>query len=213
MMMNDGMLVSLRWLMRADEHINRQDALEGMSYYQPSRFFDVRPAQLQSAWQQNEAGAWYATACFLVNDVVDTSFTFYVFAPLATAKPGGVAGTARFFVVWRGRWEMVASAVAVQKSPVIETVSLVKKDFLTKITTSYSTILTDVGVTTAPPYKDYIVGVDVDSRGRLVFQTRTEGSVALQKENASAVTLVTTEKLSGVTEVNTTKKQVVTDVT
>lgn len=108
---------------------------------------------------------------------------------------------------------MVASAVAVQKSPVIETVSLVKKDFLTKITTSYSTILTDVGVTTGPPYKDYIVGVDVDSSGRLVFQTRTEGSVALQKENASAVTLVTTEKLSGVTEVNTTKKQVVTDVT
>lgn len=69
--------------------------------------FDIRPCRLQSAWTQNEAGVWRATACFIVNDRVDTSFVFEVFAPLATSTPQGVVGVERFFVVWRGRWEAI----------------------------------------------------------------------------------------------------------
>ncbi|MBQ9811690.1 MAG: hypothetical protein IJM54_00125 [Thermoguttaceae bacterium] len=68
---------------------------------------DVRPARLQSAWTQNEAGVWKASACFIVNDRVDSSFAFDVYAPLATSPPQGVAGVERFFVVWRGRWEAI----------------------------------------------------------------------------------------------------------
>lgn len=75
-----------------------------------SLFYDVRPAVLASAWIQNAAGVWNATAKFIVNDVVDSSFTFPVVAPTATANPGGTVNSTRFFVVWRGRWEMIAGA-------------------------------------------------------------------------------------------------------
>ncbi|MBP5623099.1 MAG: hypothetical protein J6X44_13915 [Thermoguttaceae bacterium] len=75
--------------------------------FDESSCVDVRPARLQSAWTQNDAGAWKATACFIVNDRVDASFVFDVYAPLATTQPQGVAGVDRFFVVWRGRWEAI----------------------------------------------------------------------------------------------------------
>lgn len=73
-------------------------------------FYDVRPAVLASAWSQNAAGLWTATAKFLVNDAVDSSFTFPVCAPASTSSPGGTVDSTRFYVVWRGRWEMLAGA-------------------------------------------------------------------------------------------------------
>lgn len=107
--MNDeGMLVRRGWLEKADAHITKQDAAPAPEYAPASRFYDIRPARLQTAWTQNQAGLWTATARFIVNDVVDDSFTFPVCAPTATSSPGGTAGTSRFFVVWRGRWEMIA---------------------------------------------------------------------------------------------------------
>lgn len=70
---------------------------------------DVRLARLQTAWFRNAANVWQATACFVVNDRVDTSFPFDVFAPLATSEPPGAPRSQRFFVVWRGRWESMQS--------------------------------------------------------------------------------------------------------
>lgn len=107
--MNDGMLVSRDWLERVDT------ALFGNNQNPPpnppltSLFYDVRPVELQSAWSQNAAGVWTATAAFVVNDATDSSFVFPVFAPASTSDPGGEAGTTRFFVIWRGRWEMLSS--------------------------------------------------------------------------------------------------------
>ena len=68
---------------------------------------DIRLALLQSAWTQNTAGIFTAQACFIVNDVPDTSFLFTVWAPVSTEDPGGTSGATRFYVVWKGRWEMV----------------------------------------------------------------------------------------------------------
>lgn len=70
---------------------------------------DIRLAALASSWTQNSAGLWVATANFIVNDAIDTEFTFNVAAPTASNNPGGTIGTSRFFVIWRGRWEMIAS--------------------------------------------------------------------------------------------------------
>lgn len=107
--MTDGMLVSRDWLERVDA------ALFGNNQNLPpnppltSLFYDVRPVELKSAWSQNAAGVWTATAAFVVNDATDSSFVFPVFAPASTSDPGGEAGTTRFFVIWRGRWEMLST--------------------------------------------------------------------------------------------------------
>ena len=101
-------LVKESWAQRVDDALfsSSGGATQGAS----SLFYDVRPAVLASSWTQNAAGVWTATANFLVNDVVDASFTFPVYAPTTATNPGGTAGTTRFFVIWRGRWEMLAGA-------------------------------------------------------------------------------------------------------
>ena len=109
--MNEGYLVSGDWLKRVDEAIANSSKIRlDDGKREPSIFYTIRPARLESAWSQNAAGLWTATASFVVNNVADTSFIFSVVAPTAGANPGGTAQTTRFFVVWRGRWELLASA-------------------------------------------------------------------------------------------------------
>lgn len=110
-MAQDGYLVAPEWAKRVDETVRRVDAAQLATRQDVgSVFYDLRPAVLASAWSQNGAGLWAATANFVVNDAVDSSFTFPVAAPTATDDPGGDVGITRFFVVWRGRWELVAGA-------------------------------------------------------------------------------------------------------
>ena len=67
---------------------------------------DLRLARVNSPWTQNEAGVWRATANFIVNDRVDASFQFEIFAPLASQAPVVVTGDAP-----------VAEAVPVKRVP------------------------------------------------------------------------------------------------
>lgn len=107
--MTEGFLVSREWLEKVDAVLlNQAPPAENKKTTSP--FYAIRPARLESAWSQNGAGVWTATASFVVNDVADVSFVFPVYAPTATANPGGTVQTTRFFVVWRGRWELVAGA-------------------------------------------------------------------------------------------------------
>ena len=77
-----------------------------------SRFYDMRPAVLKSAWTQNSAGIYQATAAFVnsATGAVDASYIFPVTAPANTSAPEGTVDETRFFVAWRGRWEMIAGA-------------------------------------------------------------------------------------------------------
>lgn len=109
-MNEDGMLVSREWLERVDAALFGTSRADADGKRVASLFYDVRPARLESAWTQNGSGLWTATASFVVNDVADSSFVFPVVAPTATDDPGGDVGITRFFVVWRGRWELVAGA-------------------------------------------------------------------------------------------------------
>lgn len=109
-MSNDGVLVSKRWLERVNVRLFGTKEIDEEGKATGGVFYDVRPARLQTAWTQNAASVYVATARFIVNDVVDNSFTFPVYAPTATEDPGGTAETTRFFVVWRGRWELLAGA-------------------------------------------------------------------------------------------------------
>ena len=110
MTLDDGVLVSRRWLERVNQSLFGHSQIAHEYNDSTSLFYDVRPAILASAWTQNASGVYQATAKFIVNDAVDSSFTFPVVAPTATDKPDGDVGTTRFFVIWRGRWEMIASA-------------------------------------------------------------------------------------------------------
>ncbi len=64
---------------------------------------DIRLARINSAWSIRAGERVYsATANFIVNDQVDASYSFLVYAPLATSAP---TGSSRLWVIWRGRWE------------------------------------------------------------------------------------------------------------
>ncbi len=111
--MAQGVLVTRDWAKRVDESIRRAEKAQlAKGQAVGGLFYELRPAVLASAWTQNAAGLYVATAQFVVNDTIDSSFTFDVCAPTAADDPGGTVGATRFFVVWRGRWEMVAAAGA-----------------------------------------------------------------------------------------------------
>ena len=95
-----------------------------------SRFYDMRPALLKSAWTQNSAGVYEATAAFIISDTgaVDTSFIFPVYWIPGGAAPAGEADETRIFVVWRGRWEALPVGGTLQIQPVQLASSWVKTD-------------------------------------------------------------------------------------
>ena len=105
-----GGLVSKAWFDKVNDAINKGE----IPPIAPaaSLFYDIRPARVASAWTKNAANVWKATAQFIINDTVDTSFTFDVYAPLATSQP---SGSSRIFVVWRGRWESLQTLFSVPK--------------------------------------------------------------------------------------------------
>lgn len=145
--MAQGVLVAPEWAKRVDETVRRVEAAQ---HETPPRvaglFYDLRPAVLKSAWAQNGAGLYVATAAFIVNNAVDNSFIFDVVAPTATDSPGGDVGTTRFFVAWRGRWEMVAGA-GVSAEGIIDEIT--GADILDKLTITSASTVADISQTTA----------------------------------------------------------------
>ena len=134
-MSNDGVLVSRKWLERVNYKLFGNKDIDDNGQATGGVFYDVRPARLQTAWTQSN-GVWTATACFIVNDTADTSFTFPVYAPTATEDPGGTAQTTRFFVVWRERWEMIAAAG--KKYSLSKTTVGVPKSFTSKVLVGFT---------------------------------------------------------------------------
>lgn len=70
---------------------------------------DIRLARALTAWERTATGIWRTTACFVVNDKLDRSFQFPVYAPLAATEPPDDPNVKRFYVIWRGRWEVMSS--------------------------------------------------------------------------------------------------------
>lgn len=117
--MNNGgpadraVLVKESWARRVTDATKLTEQAEakagetGKPQYSLSRFYDIRPAVLKSAWTQNSAGIYQATAAFVnsATGAVDNSFIFPVTAPANTSAPGGTVDATRFFVIWRARWE------------------------------------------------------------------------------------------------------------
>lgn len=113
--MGTPVLVDSDWLEAVDAYIrSRTDAPLPAPTDGGSRFYDVRPVQIDGEWSSSTvdgATIWRASAHFIINDVVDKSVKIDVYAPLATdAAASPTASGARVFVVWRGRWELLTGA-------------------------------------------------------------------------------------------------------
>lgn len=103
--MSKPVFVSQEWCEKVDAALGDKPD-QPPTNVAPSRFYDVRPISIRSEWIQegDSASPWSADAAFIVNDTVDTSFVFPVFA--YGYKPN-VSGTG--YAVWRGRWEFLGA--------------------------------------------------------------------------------------------------------
>lgn len=105
----DGVLVSRKWLERVNQEVFKQSDANEVARSNRSLFHDIRPIQIKipttgSVWtKEQDETVWHAEAYFIVNDTVDNSFSFPIYAPLYEAPPGA---TGRAFAIWRGRWEL-----------------------------------------------------------------------------------------------------------
>ncbi|MBR0226131.1 MAG: hypothetical protein IJL92_08755 [Thermoguttaceae bacterium] len=108
--MNDGVLVSREWLERANDILfGVKEVTDEPHGAQRSIFYDIRPAVLASEWALGTDGVYYATARFITPAGVPSTTAYKIYAPTATASPGGTVATTRFNIVWRGRWELLGA--------------------------------------------------------------------------------------------------------
>ena len=185
-------VVAESWLRKIEDAASTSPESGGRRGSGSALFYDIRPARLQTAWTQNAAGLWTATARFIVNDAVDNSFTFPVCAPTATSSPGGTAESTRFFVVWRGRWELLAGAA----SPTVT-----KKNVVSAVSATKASAVTSAVISNTKEQIEYIASVSVDS-GQLVFTTAqknvvTDSSVVTQSGSFAADVEKSTEQVVG----------------
>lgn len=196
-------LVKESWLRKIDDSVTASGGGSLNNNGLTSLFYEVRPARLQTAWTQNAVGMWTATACFIVNNIADTSFIFPVYAPTASANPGGTVGTSRFFVVWRGRWELLAEVGAVRtlsltKIEVPKSLNVSKASFINNVTKTTSSVCSPVNVQTV--LSDVTV-----TNGALVFTTASTTTTSVLSD-------VTTSTSQAVTSITTTNDLVVSNV-
>ena len=106
--MSEPVFVEKSWVDKVDA------ALQNDASPPSSRFYDVRPAVLRTGWTwNNDELCWSCKMSFVVNG--ETASTRYdVYAPTfpqgQTPPVNNYSGNPRVFVVWRGRWELVAAA-------------------------------------------------------------------------------------------------------
>lgn len=186
-MKDDGVLISRAWAEKVNATLfGTADASPAIA--RASRFYDVRPASLASSWTQNAAGVWTASACFIVRDVVDSSNAVPIYAPTAEEKPAGETG-GRFFLVWRGRWEMLGGAGGGTKTPTTQTAY-----FLKTATTQNDEFLKTA---TASPTSETIT--------HLINVTEQDGALVFTSENKQVLTGVNIETTKGEAVVSVSK--------
>lgn len=113
--MSEPVFVEKSWVDKVDAAIENDAPPQPVAPPPSSRFYDVRPIDIRSGWSQNNAGVWSANAAFIVNDSIDTSFIFPVYAPLSLGERPGTFASTKMFAIWRGRWEILP-----QKNPTLD---------------------------------------------------------------------------------------------
>ncbi len=109
--MNNPVFVSREWCEKVDAALGDKPA-QPPANVAPSRFYDVRPAALRTGWTwDDDASSWTAKIRFIVNGEQEAT-PYDVYAPtfLKSVSPPvtNYSSNPRVYVVWRGRWEVVA---------------------------------------------------------------------------------------------------------
>lgn len=214
--MAKGFLVSKEWVRGVEEalrtlgasQLEKGQAVSGL-------FYELRPAVLASSWTQNAAGLYVATAQFVVNDTVDSSFTFDVCAPTAPDDPGGTVGATRFFVVWRGRWEMVAGAGKMTGADILDQLQITSASTVTNVTATSNVIAIPTAATVAVPALDSVLLAldDAQTSGAVGVVTdimSVAGAIGIEKKYLSAAATTTQQTVNAT--LSTTNKSVVTSM-
>ena len=113
--MNKPVFVSREWCEKVDATLGDKPA-QPPANVAPSRFYDVRPAVLRTGWTwSDDELCWSCNMSFLVNGQPATArYTVYAptFPQAQTPPVNNYSDNPRVFVVWRGRWEVVATPPA-----------------------------------------------------------------------------------------------------
>lgn len=116
---NAPVLVKRAWAQRVAQHIGELDeqlaaGAPAKQQFEVSRFYDIRPVLLRSAWSE-DGGGYVATASFIKDSAgnVETGYTFNVYAIPGAPEPEGTADVTRLFAVWRGRWEIIPTSESI----------------------------------------------------------------------------------------------------
>lgn len=113
--MSEPVFVEKSWVDKVDAEL-KNDAPKPSPAPPSSRFYDVRPAILRTGWSwSGDELCWSCKMSFLVNGQPATArYTVYAptFPQTQTPPVNNYSDNPRVFVVWRGRWEVVATPPA-----------------------------------------------------------------------------------------------------
>lgn len=110
--MSEPVFVEKSWVKKVDAELKNDAPPQPVAPPPSSRFYDLRPAVLRTGWTWNDdASSWTAKIRFVVNGEQDAT-PYDVYAPtfLKSVSPPvtNYSSNPRVYVVWRGRWEVVA---------------------------------------------------------------------------------------------------------
>lgn len=110
--MSEPVFVEKGWVDKVDAELKNDAPPQPVAPPPSSRFYDVRPAVLRTGWTwSDDASSWTAKIRFIVNGEQDAT-PYDVYAPtfLKSVSPPvtNYSSNPRVYVVWRGRWEVVA---------------------------------------------------------------------------------------------------------
>ena len=176
--MNDGVLVSREWLERVNDAVFGNETGKPIRRGDANLFYVVRPAVLASAWTLTD-GVYRATAKLIAPTGAASTYAFPVYAPTATASPGGTVDSTRFSVVWRGRWELIGGGGSGETTGA---------QILAKLNVSSASTVTDVTAqteTVAIPTSGTVTLTTVDAVTLSLSDTSTSGAVEVVTDIAA----------------------------
>lgn len=112
--MSEPVFVSKSWVDKVDAELKNDAPKPSPAPPPSSRFYDVRPAVLRTGWTWNDdESSWTCKIRFIVNGAQEPT-PYNVYAPSfskSVAPPvTNYSSNSNVYVVWRGRWELVAFA-------------------------------------------------------------------------------------------------------
>lgn len=214
--MNDGVLVSREWLERVNDAVFGNETGKPIRRGDANLFYVVRPAVLASAWTLTD-GVYRATAKLIAPTGAASTYAFPVYAPTATANPGGTVDSTRFSVVWRGRWELIGGGSGeTTGAQILAKLNVSSASTVTNVSTQTETVAipTSGSVTTSSVGSVTLSLSDSSSTGAVAVVTdiaAVAGAIGVETKYLSAT--ATTTQQTATVNFTTSNKTIIKSVT